>query len=90
MEVVELIAGDGTKSYSPGIIMEHLGDTTVDAAIREEKLSEIEYTRVHEANLRMSLEELKLVHGDMHRCNVMYFKGRCYIIDMGPQAIRKK
>jgi tRNA A-37 threonylcarbamoyl transferase component Bud32 len=72
------IVRDGSK-YAVGILMQHLGDKTLDKL--QGKFTEA-YDTVNDALLDIGIE-----HGDLHEQNIMYHRGKFYAIDFTPNFV---
>lgn len=62
--------------YKVGIILQHLGDTTLRSTLRKVRNSGsiIDDVAFH-------LEKQGFVHGDLHTSNIMVYRGKYWIID---------
>lgn len=69
--------------YVPGVVMQHLGNKTL------EKLPSKEYNNV-ESEIWETLEEIGIIHQDLHPGNIMKFKGKYYAIDFSADLIEQK
>lgn len=66
-------------SYRVGILMEHLGNKTLeDMNFNIDKESKI-YD-----NLNETLNLAGIEHSDLHSKNIMFHRGKCYAIDFSP------
>jgi RIO-like serine/threonine protein kinase len=71
------------KQFRVGIVMQHLGNTTLN----ETGLMDEEHSDVRDI-LMEALEDVGIIHTDLHGDNIMYYRKKFYAIDFTPFTIK--
>jgi tRNA A-37 threonylcarbamoyl transferase component Bud32 len=85
---VKIVWNEKRSLFEVGIIMQHLGETTLANHIKKYKKYKEKETSILD-KLQETIKKYKIKHNDLHANNVMIFKNKFFVIDFSPDQVKE-